>query len=83
MRETIDYTSNDTPITFEELYRLLQERNRYICQKENVEANIRKLKSDLVTAETNLKLSNDSIKIVEAKFTKLTKELARLKDAAD
>jgi len=66
---------SETPITFEELARLIGERKRYLEQKEMATAAIGKLDKDLTKETMNLNVANAAIENVEAKIREVGKGL--------
>lgn len=66
---------NETPVTFEELARLINERKRFIEQSEIASTNISKLTGELEQERNKLTKANLSITSVEEKIREVGKAL--------
>ena len=60
--------NKDTPITFEELHRLLVERDRFIKQKEEGTSKLQQLTTDIDKVKVQLEKVADSISTCEGKI---------------
>jgi predicted ribosome quality control (RQC) complex YloA/Tae2 family protein len=67
--------TKDNVVTFEELFRLLQDRQRYIAQKEEALTKIQSLTNDLEKAKGHLEGYNNLIATGETKIRAIGKEL--------
>jgi chromosome segregation ATPase len=70
-------TNKDAPVTFEELYRLLQERDRFIKQKDDSVSKLQQLTTDIEKIKMQLERHQDSISSVENKIKVLGAELGK------
>ena len=67
--------TKDNVVTFEELFRLLQDRQRYQTNKDEVLAKIQALTTELEKARANLEGYNNMIATGEAKSRAIGREL--------
>jgi chromosome segregation ATPase len=69
--------NKDTPITFEELFRLLTERDRLVQQKEDATNKIQKLTADIELTRHQLERHTANIGTVEGKIRDIGAALGR------
>lgn len=70
--------NKETPVTFEEMFRLLKDRDRFIAQKEEAVSKLQQLTTEVDKTKLQLKTHVENISAVECKIRALGVELGKV-----